>query len=102
VLLFDASFYMCGSAADISGALTLFIGAAASAVAAASSSFTVSGDTATVTLRYYMTSGTTSPITFNVRVGPTSPGTIYINSLSGAALWAPAVLSTITITEYDS
>ena len=53
----------------------------------------------TITFTHYMTSGTTSEITFKVRSGPTSAGTITFNGISSGRLFGGICASSITITE---
>lgn len=53
----------------------------------------------TLTFSHYMTSGTTSPITFRVRIGTTGGGTITFNGDTGVRRLGGALASSITITE---
>jgi Pgp3 C-terminal domain len=50
-------------------------------------------------LVHYMTSGTTSPTTFRVRIGGSSAGTTTFNGVSGARKMGGVMASSITITE---
>jgi hypothetical protein len=47
-----------------------------------------------------MTAGTTSAITFKVRIGPDSPGTFTFNGRSGNRIFGGVGSSSITVTEY--
>ncbi len=52
-----------------------------------------------VTFTHYMTAGTTSEITFRVRGGSHSAGTITFNGQSGSRIFGGVMASSITITE---
>jgi hypothetical protein len=77
----------------------IFQDSTASALTAAG--FTIpSGHTTVFTMRYYMTSGTTSSTTFKFRYGPDS-GTAYITQASGGnAKFGGVYKATMTVTEY--
>jgi hypothetical protein len=75
----------------------LYQGSTASAIAASMSYF-VGNTSGTVTLNYFMTSGTTSSTTFTVRFGPGS-GTLYLNASAGVRVMGGVCYSSITITE---
>lgn len=54
-----------------------------------------------LTLRYVMTSGTTSATTFKIRFGPDSGGgTTTVNGVNTARLFGGVAISTLTVTEY--
>jgi hypothetical protein len=53
-----------------------------------------------IVIRYKMTAGTTSPITFKVRAGPASGGTLTFNGVGGARKLGGVLASSITIREY--
>lgn len=62
--------------------------------------FDVAGSAPTVaTMRYVMTSGTTSATTFKIRVGSNTPAALYINGSSSGAKYSTARQSVITVTE---
>ncbi len=71
----------------------LFQDATAGALAA-------SADSNSVNFKHTMTSGTTSSTTFNVRVGPSAAGTVYVNGTTGGVqLYGGVCNSSITIWE---
>jgi len=53
-----------------------------------------------VLFSHFMTSGTTSTITFRVRAGGDNPGTLTFNGRSSAPLYGGTLASSMTITEY--
>jgi uncharacterized cupin superfamily protein len=53
-----------------------------------------------LTFTHFMTSGTTSAITFRVRAGGSDPGTLTVNGRSTLRLYGGITLSSITVTEY--
>lgn len=78
--------------------LALFQDATANAIAAVPQ--TITGNTAAqITLRWVMTSGTTSATTFTVRVGSNTPAVLDFNGAGSAGLLGGAIPSGITITE---
>lgn len=70
-------------------------GALASGISHSGSNNTVEG----VTFSYFMTAGTTSATTFNVRAGVSTAGTFTVNGQSGARLHGGVLTSSLTITE---
>jgi predicted outer membrane repeat protein len=55
-----------------------------------------------IALTHFMIAGTTSPITFRVRVGGSGGGTILFNGNGASRLYGGALASSITITEIVS
>ena len=53
-------------------------------------------------IKYKMTAGSTSPITFKVRYGPRDSDTVTINGRLGSRLYGGTLLSSITITEVQA
>lgn len=53
-----------------------------------------------VTVRFSMTSGTTSPMTFRVRAGGNLAGTTTLNGFNGNRVFGGALVSSLTIKEY--
>lgn len=78
--------------------MALFQDSTASALAAVVSSVTGAYPNF-VTLRWIMTSGTTSSTTFKVRAGSDTPAALYFNGTSGGAKMNGTIPSYITITE---
>lgn len=80
--------------------IALFQDSNSSAIAAISDrAASTGGNGQSVVLRHYMTSGTTSPTTFNVRAGCDSAGTTTVNGVGGARRFGGVCASSITITE---
>lgn len=52
-----------------------------------------------IALRYKMTAGTTSAITFSVRAGDATAGSMYLNGITTGQLFGGTLMSSITITE---
>lgn len=88
-----------GNATVNQGTVALFQDSTASALAAVPVYLgTTSGQTF-VSLTHYMTSGSTSSTTFNVRAGFQGAGTTTINGQGGARKFGGVAASSITITE---
>ena len=81
--------------------VALFVGTTADALAGAGWSQRETDDIYTNTFKYKMTAGVTSALTFRVRSGTPSSGTLTFNGLSGNVRLGAAVKSSITITEYE-
>ena len=98
ILIVESIFY--GGASAI-GHLTsaLFVGTTSDALAATSARIDVANGAITLPLVYKTTSGTTSTLTFRVRAGCNSAGTVTFNGFSGGQKFSSAVKSSITITE---
>ena len=90
-------FASCSVVSDIIAAL--FQGAGANAIAVASNYASTSLGVACVVLRHRMVAGTTSPVSFAVRAGPMTAGTVTLNGASGGRYYGGAMASSITITE---
>jgi hypothetical protein len=59
-----------------------------------------SNDPGLVTMVHHVTANTTSPVAFQVRVGPSSSTTVYLNgNTSGVQIFGGTCLSSMTITE---
>lgn len=78
---------------------SLFQDSNVNAIAVSSANQQNTNVTGMYTLTHYMTSGTTSSTTFNVRCGLSAAGTITLNGSSGARLFGGVCVSSITITE---
>jgi hypothetical protein len=89
------------SSANASMIMALFQDSTANALAAISQ-YAVGGPTNNYsqTLKHTMTSGTTSAITFKVRIGLEAAGTFTFNGRSGGQLFGGVGSSSITVTEY--
>jgi hypothetical protein len=81
--------------------MALFQDSVANALAA-NTSYAAGGPTNTYqqTLKHTMTAGTTSAITFKVRIGPEAAGTLTFNGRNGGQLFGGVASSSITVTEY--
>lgn len=86
---------------SIAGTLTvaLFQDATANALAATASTIGAAGELQAVTLTHYMTAGTTAPITFRVRAGPSGAGTTTFNGTGGARRYGGVMASSVAVTE---
>lgn len=81
--------------------LALFQDSGTSAIATGTAVGAATNYLTPTTLVHYMTAGTTSSITFRVRVGSSGAGTTTINGQSGARLFGGTYNSGITIEEYQ-
>jgi hypothetical protein len=100
ILIVESIFY---GGTSVIGHLTsaLFVGTTSDALAATSARLDVANGAITLPLVYKTTSGTTSTLTFRVRAGCNSSGTVTFNGFSGGQKFSSAVKSSITITEYE-
>lgn len=80
-------------------AVALFQDSNANAIAVTTVNLSSTSQQTNVYLTHYMTSGTTSSTTFNVRVGFNGAGTTTINGIGGARRFGGVSVSSITITE---
>jgi len=89
------------SSANCSMVIALFQDSVANALAA-TTQYSVGGPTNNYaqTLKHTMTAGTTSAITFKVRIGLDNAGTFTFNGRSGSQLFGGVAASSITVTEY--
>jgi hypothetical protein len=79
--------------------VALFKVGTADALAANASFMLTSGGGGSSPINYFMTSGTTSSITFTVRAGMETAGTLTVNGSGGLTLFGGTYYSSITITE---
>lgn len=101
ILEIDISLVVTAEAAHyISGAL--FQDATANALAATTVRITAADQVSILTLKYFMTSGTTSATTFKFRAGVDASGTCYVNTISTTALFNGVCTSSISIKEWVS
>lgn len=77
----------------------LFQDSTANALAASTQGFVDASKPLMLSFTHYMTSGTTSSTTFNVRAGSAQAGTTTFNGSAGARLYGGVSSSSITITE---
>jgi hypothetical protein len=77
----------------------LFVDSTVDAVAAFSQRNRNSLDEITLNFKHRMVAGSTSAMTFNVRAGSSTAGTIRINGFNGARIFGGVCLSSITIME---
>lgn len=88
-----------GNASVNQGTVALFQDSTANALAATTVYLSSTTAQTFVYLTHYMTSGTTSATTFNVRAGFQGAGTTTINGQGGARKFGGVAASSITITE---
>lgn len=79
--------------------VALFQDSVADALAASAAFNSLSGGGMTITFTHYMTAGSTSLMTFKVRIGPSSAATITFNGSAGGRIFGGVAASSITITE---
>jgi hypothetical protein len=79
----------------------LFVGNTANALAAVSS-YALAGITRTLGLTHSVVAGTTSALTFRVRLGADAAGTTTFNGYNGTRRFGGVASSSITITEYTA
>lgn len=79
--------------------MALFQDSNVNAIASSSTYMPTTAGDGIITLTHYMTSGTTSSTTFNVRAGISPSGTLTVNGLSGARKLGGVSASSIIITE---
>jgi hypothetical protein len=78
----------------------LFVDSTANALAAVSNTTRASGDLLIVSFNHNMVAGSTSAMTFKVRMGTDSGGTLTFNGTAGNRRYGGVIASSITITEY--
>ena len=78
----------------------LFVDSTANALAAVSNTTRSGGDLLIVSFNHNMTAGSTSAMTFKVRIGTDSGGTLTFNGSGGSRRYGGVIASSITITEY--
>jgi hypothetical protein len=97
-LKIDVIFQGTSSTVSTNGfTVALFQNGVTNALACAMNS-QVNGSIATMSFTHFMTSGTTSAITFSVRAGANSSGTTTFNGQSGTS-FSSTLASSITVTE---
>jgi len=78
----------------------LFEGTTANALACSNThGYGSDGQPVNHTVNHYMTSGTTSELTFRVRIGMTNAGTVTLNGRDGVRKLGGSLISSITIME---
>ena len=87
------------SVANANFIISLFKDSDADAIASSYHQLAFAGGGKQSTLRYYMTAGTTSAITFKVRAGSSTSGTVTINGLSSTRYLGGALKRSMTISE---
>ena len=79
--------------------VSLFQDAGANALATVNQLMDVASAMVVIPLRHVMTSGTTSPTTFRVRMGGAASATVSFNGTTGGRLYGGVLASSIVITE---
>ena len=77
----------------------LFVGTTADALASCFTHSVGSDNPENHTFNHFMTAGTTSELTFRVRVGSNNAGTVTFNGRQGVRKYGGSLASSITITE---
>ena len=78
----------------------LFVGTTADALACSNTHvYGAGGQPVSHSVNHYMTSGTTSQLTFRVRIGMTNAGTVTLNGRDGVRKLGGSLISSITIME---
>lgn len=87
--------------ANRQGAVCLFRGAGADAIAATSANLYAAGAqiAQTMVLEYEDSPASTSTQTYNVRVGPSGGGTLYVNGNSSSRIYGGAMRATLVLEE---
>jgi hypothetical protein len=78
----------------------LFVDSVANSLAAVSNTTRSGGDLLIVSFNHNMVAGSTSAMTFKVRMGTDSGGTLTFNGSGGSRRYGGVIASSITITEY--
>lgn len=94
------TFLMNSNASSTTNQLALFQDSTANAIAATCHA-NGSAFMTQINLIHYMTAGTTSSTTFNVRVGNNAAGTTTVNGSAGARYYGGVGMSSITIEEFQ-
>ena len=94
------TFLMNSNASSTTNQLALFQDSTANAIAATCHA-NGSAFMTQLNLIHYMTAGTTSSTTFNVRVGNNAAGTTTVNGASGARYYGGVGMSSITVEEFQ-
>ena len=92
---------VCGHSAATTLCLGLFQDSTADALAA-TSLYAGANENQFLSLKHYMTSGTTSSTTFKVRIGGHGAGTATFNGSSATRIFGGVAASSITITEIQT
>jgi len=101
-LIIDVYCAMIGhSSGNTQMGLALFQDSTANALAAVQNNISTSTRSFPMSLRHYMTAGTTSATTFKVRLGANDAGTTTFNGVAGSRYYGGALASSITITEIE-
>jgi hypothetical protein len=98
ILYIEALLHITAGAADTIN-VALFKAGTNDALAVTSQGIGASNVPNGIVVRYRMVAGTTSPITFSVRAGDATTGSMYFNGLTTGQLFGGTLMSSITITE---
>lgn len=101
-LVIEAIVHHAHSSGNNSVGLALFQDSTAGALAVASKYAADNGVIYQTTLRHVMTSGTTSPTTFKIRIGSNQAGTVTINGAGGSRYYGGVLSSSIQVTEVSA
>lgn len=101
ILQVDVVFQYSSTGAASITTLALFKDSDAGAIAAIGNVNSTATSPHILTLRYTMTAGTTSAITFKVRAGAATSETLTFNGASGARRYGGVSASSITVKEYE-
>jgi len=98
-LLIEVVLNASHSAAVVYIVAALFKNATADALAAGYEIRRTASDPATIVFNHYMAAGTVSAITFRVRAGGHTAGTLTFNGIAAGRIFGGVMVSSITITE---
>lgn len=101
VLSIEATMTIASSTAEYVIA-ALFKDTTANALAATTQYQSTGGGDMNIKITHNMTAGTTSLITFRIRAGLPSAGSVYFNGRAGSRLFGGITLSNMKITEYKA
>jgi hypothetical protein len=99
VLLFQATVFLSSDSTGQIQTLALFVNSEANAKAVSSDSQSDGTHMTMIPIMFSMTAGTTSEITFKIRGGNHSAGTLYVNG-NGSNVYSTAATSTLTVSEF--
>lgn len=98
-LIIESKIFLISSTTGIQMTIALFQDAIANALCVGGQQIPNENDQIELSLRFKMTAGTTSEITFKIRAGADEVGTTTLNGISGARKYGGVLFSSLTITE---
>ncbi len=101
-LIIEATVHHSHSVSNNFVGVALFQDSTANALAVAANHVPDNAVIKQTTLRHVMTSGTTSPTTFKIRIGSNQAGTVTINGIGGSRYYGGVLSSLINVTEVSA